>query len=92
MSIESLNECIENGDCKAILHKMSHCSYCSEMKEKLDEIGVEYEEQEEDSLSLEEFNRKTVPFLEIKRGYEDDIILENEEKSILREKLSRVRL
>jgi len=90
MSLESLNECIESGECKVTFFKLDSCSHCKEMKQKLDQIGVEYDEEEIDTSTLEEFNRETVPFLQVKRENDEDIILENEDRETLREKLSHL--
>lgn len=90
MSLESLTECIDNGECKIILHKMESCIYCQEMKQKLDRLGIEYAEEEIDEETLEEFNRQTVPFLQVKRDNEEDIVFENEDIETLKEKLSRL--
>lgn len=87
MSIESLNECIENGKCNATLFKLNDCIYCKEMKEKLDILGIDYEEREIDEFVLDEFKRKTVPFLKISKESDDDIIFENEDIDSLRRKL-----
>jgi hypothetical protein len=51
------------------------------MKEKLDVIGLEYDEKEIDESSLELFQRSTVPFLHVSRNGEDDgndLVIEND--------------
>lgn len=86
MSIDSLNECIENGKCNATLFKINNCIYCKELKEKLDKLGIEYEEQEIDEIILDKFKRQTVPFLKVSND-SDDEIFENEDLDSLRRKL-----
>lgn len=86
--IDSLNECIDEGRCKSTLFKLDGCPSCIEMKEKLDALGVEYDERDIDAGSLTRFRRKTVPFLYVEDEGEE-IIIENESIERIRKKLTR---
>lgn len=90
MSIESLNDCIESGECRATFFRLSGCGHCDDMRGKLDRIGVEYDEQEIDESVLDEFDRRTVPFLRVRDG-DGDAVFENEDIETLRGKLSRIK-
>ncbi len=92
--VDSLNECIDNGKCSAVLFKMTGCPYCVEMKEKLDDLGVEYQEREIDEMTLNRLHRETVPFLRISSNDDDseDVVIENEAIERIREKLGRIEI
>lgn len=92
--VDSLNECIEGGRCSAVLFKLKGCPSCAEMKEKLDDIGLEYSEQEIDGNTLNEFQRDTVPFLHVsgKENGVDDFVIENETMERIKEKLGKIEI
>lgn len=95
--VDALNECIETGKCSAVLFKLKGCPSCEEMREKLDDLGLEYGEREVDDSDLRHFNRNTVPFLHVSQNKEDDndqsdLVIENETIERIREKLGSLEI
>lgn len=84
----SIEECLSDGSCKATFFKMEGCSFCPDMKEQLDRIGIKYDEQEVTKEVLDELQMDKVPFLVIDNELTGErTIVDSKEINRLKEEL-----
>lgn len=84
MDIDGLVNCIQQGKCKSTLYQQEGCPHCDELKEKLDELGIPYDEQEIDGELIESLNLTEVPLLRISPEGEEDIFIQNEDLDVIK--------
>lgn len=85
---KSLYDCIVDGDCTATLLTMKGCSYCPELRGKLEEIDLPFNERVVNDEDIEKLHIMHVPILKIdSEEYEEPIIIENETLEKIKKKL-----
>jgi len=86
--MSSIDECIQNGSCKAIFYSQDGCPHCPELRDKLDGLGIDYEERKVTQEILDTLDRETVPFLQINdRITGQEVIIENDDVESIRRKI-----
>lgn len=87
--MSSLEECIESKRCKVTLFEQEGCPYCQELKDKLTDLGIDYDEEDVTKEVLDHFERETVPFARVddeKTGKQ--MLIENESIDEIRDKIN----
>ena len=84
MDIDELVDCIREGKCKSTLYQQEGCPHCDELKEKLDELGIPYDEQEIDEEIIDSLGLTEVPLLRISPEDDEDIFIENDDLDVIK--------
>lgn len=60
-----LKDCIEKGECNIMFYKLDGCPHCTNMKNKLDKLGIPYLTKDADEEVVEMSGIQTAPQLHI---------------------------
>jgi glutaredoxin len=89
MDIDELVDCIQQGKCKSTLYRQEGCPHCDDLKEKLDELGIPYNEQEIDDELVESLDLTEVPLLRISPEDEEDIFIQNDDLDVIKRRFDK---